>query len=142
MTEEIEQRESKGTMLRHCFALERYGSVSFRSLPHSLSLSLSFSLSHSLSRSRSLSLSLSLSLTLPLVHRSVICLLTRARPLYADSRVIVNAHVRSVKLHRHAKRLPDCKGDSVDGSGRSITSKTNLNSRTKQTTAHSIHIPP
>ena len=136
MTEEIEQRESKGTMLRHCFALERYGSVSFRSLPHSLSLSLSLSLT--LSRS----LSLSLSLTLPLVHRSVICLLTRARPLYADSRVIVNAHVRSVKLHRHAKRLPDCKGDSVDGSGRSITSKTNLNSRTKQTTAHSIHIPP
>ena len=138
MTEEIEQRESKGTMLRHCFALERYGSVSFRSLPHSLSLSLSLSLTLSLA----LALSLSLSLTLPLVHRSVICLLTRARPLYADSRVIVNAHVRSVKLHRHAKRLPDCKGDSVDGSGRSITSKTNLNSRTKQTTAHSIHIPP
>ena len=68
MTEEIEQRESKGTMLRHCFALERYGSVSFRSLPHSLSLSLSLSLT--------LSLALALSLSLSLTHspsRSPFC---------------------------------------------------------------------
>lgn len=33
MTEEIEQRESKGTMLRYYFALERYGNVSFPSFP-------------------------------------------------------------------------------------------------------------
>lgn len=79
---------------------------------------------------------------LPLNHRSVICLLARARPLYTGWRVIVNTHVRSVKLHRYTERLSACKDDSPDKSARLFTGKTDLNSRTKQTTAHSIHIPP